>query len=68
MSPLLHNTGFEILGLPFAYGLFETSVVSGGEEGEKVKALIRGEEFGGASVTIPFKLDVLPLLDELSDD
>lgn len=28
-----------------------------------VKAIIRAAEFGGASVTIPLKLDIIPLLD-----
>ncbi|KAG6809949.1 hypothetical protein H0H92_013940 [Tricholoma furcatifolium] len=61
MSPTLHNTGFEILGLPHRYDLLETADV-----GEEIKAAIAAPNFGGASVTIPHKLDVIPLLDELS--
>ncbi|KAJ7678186.1 Shikimate dehydrogenase [Mycena polygramma] len=61
MSPTLHNTGFEALGLPHSYGLQETA-----EVGLEVKATITSPDFGGASVTIPFKLDVIPLLDKLS--
>jgi pentafunctional AROM polypeptide len=61
MSPTLHNSGFEVLGLPHTYELFETSNV-----GEEIKAIIASPEFGGASVTIPFKVDVIPLLDKLS--
>ncbi|KAG2088165.1 uncharacterized protein F5147DRAFT_789634 [Suillus discolor] len=34
--------------------------------GEKIKATLAAPDFGGASVTIPFKLDVIPLLDKLS--
>ncbi|KAJ7472306.1 Shikimate dehydrogenase [Mycena galericulata] len=61
MSPTLHNTGFEVLGLPHFYELQETT-----EVGQEVKATITAPDFGGASVTIPFKLDVIPLLDKLS--
>ncbi|KAJ7621194.1 Shikimate dehydrogenase [Roridomyces roridus] len=61
MSPTLHNTGFEILGLPHLYELHETA-----EVGESIKAVITAPDFGGASVTIPFKLDIIPLLDKLS--
>ncbi|KAH8078727.1 aromatic amino acid family biosynthesis-like protein [Cristinia sonorae] len=63
MSPTLHNTGFRILGLPHQYELFETDSV-----GEEIKAAIASPDFGGASVTIPFKLDVIPLLDSLSPE
>ncbi|KAJ6558678.1 Shikimate dehydrogenase [Mycena sp. CBHHK59/15] len=61
MSPTLHNTGFEVLGLPHFYELRETTDV-----GLEIKATITAPDFGGASVTIPFKLDVIPLLDRLS--
>ncbi|KAK7052287.1 Pentafunctional AROM polypeptide [Favolaschia claudopus] len=61
MSPTLHNTGFEVLGLPHFYELQQTT-----EVGQDVKATITAPDFGGASVTIPFKLDVIPLLDKLS--
>jgi len=60
-SPTLHNTAFEALGLPYNYDLLQVSHV-----GEEIKAAIVSPNFGGASVTIPFKIDVLPLLDKLS--
>jgi len=63
MSPTIHNTGFENLGLPHKYELLETKAVD-----EQIKATITAPEFGGASVTIPFKLDVIPLLDSLSPE
>ncbi|KAJ2933109.1 hypothetical protein H1R20_g3982, partial [Candolleomyces eurysporus] len=62
MSPTLHNTGFTLLGLPHNYELLETKDV-----GEEIKVAISEPDFGGASVTIPFKLDVIPLLDRLTD-
>ena len=61
MSPILHNTGFDILGLPHQYQRLETRDV-----GHEIKAAITAPEFGGASVTIPFKLDIIPLLDKLT--
>ncbi|KAG7089760.1 hypothetical protein E1B28_011414 [Marasmius oreades] len=61
MSPTLHNTGFQALGLPHRYKLLQTETV-----GEEIKQVIASSDFGGASVTIPFKLDIIPLLDEIS--
>jgi pentafunctional AROM polypeptide len=59
-SPVLHNTLFARSGLPHQYSLFETDDVG------DIRDLIRAPHFGGASVTIPLKLDVIPLLDEVS--
>ncbi|KAF5339743.1 hypothetical protein D9611_009172 [Ephemerocybe angulata] len=61
MSPTLHNTGFELLGLPHHYELLETKDV-----GEEIKLALASPDFGGASVTIPYKLDIIPLLDKLT--
>lgn len=61
-SPALHNTLFSLTGLPHNYSLFETDAA------DDVKQLIRADEFGGASVTIPLKLDIMPLLDEISEE
>ncbi|XP_006456034.1 hypothetical protein AGABI2DRAFT_210736 [Agaricus bisporus var. bisporus H97] len=61
MSPTLHNTGFQVLGLPHKYSLLETQQFN-----EQNKEAIAAADFGGASVTIPFKLDVIPSLDELT--
>ncbi|KAJ4422336.1 3-dehydroquinate dehydratase (3-dehydroquinase) [Gnomoniopsis sp. IMI 355080] len=60
-SPPLHNTLFKANGLPHTYSRFETSNAS------DVQDLIRSPSFGGASVTIPLKLDIIPLLDSVSE-
>lgn len=60
-SPALHNTLFRQTGLPHQYSLFET------DNAADVQELIRSPEFGGASVTIPLKLDVMQLLDDISE-
>ncbi|AEO71613.1 uncharacterized protein THITE_2124223 [Thermothielavioides terrestris NRRL 8126] len=60
-SPALHNTLFGATGLPHQYSRFETDRAS------DVQDLLRSPDFGGASVTIPLKLDIMPLLDRISD-
>ena len=63
MSPLIHNTGFDLLGMPHKYQLLECETLS-----EDVAAFLRAPDFGGASVTIPHKLAVMSLLDEVSPE
>ncbi|KAI0451845.1 EPSP synthase-domain-containing protein [Xylaria acuta] len=60
-SPALHNALFHQAGLPHEYSLFEADNAS------DVGDLIRSADFGGASVTIPLKLDIMPLVDDISD-
>lgn len=60
-SPALHNTLFRQAGLPHEYSRLET------DQAEDVKEVIRSPDFGGASVTIPLKLDIIPLLDDITD-
>jgi len=62
MSPTLQNTGFTTLGLPHKYELYETQNVV------DVVAVMKRSTFGGASVTIPFKRDIMPLLQHISRD
>ncbi|KAI9830850.1 MAG: hypothetical protein M1819_005375 [Sarea resinae] len=61
-SPALHNNLFKSVGLPHTYSLLET------DRAEEVREIIRSDDFGGASVTIPLKLDIMPLLDEIADE
>ena len=61
-SPHLHNSLFAATGYPHRYVLFEASSI------ETARKLLDDPEFGGASVTIPLKLDMIPLLDEISQD
>ena len=61
-SPILHNTLYSELGLPHEYKPLETT------NAEDVKNFMQSPDFGGASVTIPLKLDVIPLLDEVAQD
>lgn len=61
-SPAMHNTLFKATGLPHMYSLFETSKAA------DLERVLQSGSFGGASVTIPLKLDIVPYLDSVSDD
>lgn len=65
-SPAMHNALFKSTGLPYTYGLKETDVV------EDLEPILRFKEpfgdFGGASVTIPLKIDIKKYLDSISTD
>ncbi|CAN0212021.1 unnamed protein product, partial [Discosporangium mesarthrocarpum] len=59
-SPNMHNAGFSYCGLPHTYSLSE-----GKDPALMAKVLSQGG-FGGASVTIPHKENVVQYLDEVS--
>jgi pentafunctional AROM polypeptide len=61
-SPALHNHLFTETGLPHNYGSLET------DNAQDAREFIRSPDFGGASVTIPLKLDIIPLLDEIAPE
>ena len=61
-SPTLHSTAFKMLGLPHKYDLYPSTT----ESLEALRSIVHSPDFGGASVTIPLKLAVIPLLDTLS--
>ena len=56
-SPTLHNTGFDASGFSGAYFRCDTLDV------ERVRNEIKRPTFMGASVTIPFKRDVMQFVD-----
>lgn len=62
-SPALHNSLFSDMGLPHTYERYETADAS-----EELRKLIGSPDFGGASVTIPLKIDIMSLLDDISED
>ncbi|MGH2497210.1 MAG: shikimate dehydrogenase [Ktedonobacteraceae bacterium] len=59
-SPQMHNAAFRAIGFDAQYTLWETPP---GTLGKRVAAL-RAQNMLGANVTIPYKEDVVPLLDE----
>ena len=61
-SPAMMNAAFAELGLPHRYVLTDVPA----EEVADVIDRLRADDAGGANVTVPYKGDVVPLLDEIS--
>ena len=59
LSPVMHNAAFRHLGINAVYVAFPVTDFRKAVEG------LRGLGIGGVSVTIPFKEEIIPLLDEL---
>ncbi|GAA5851993.1 hypothetical protein JCM8547_000121 [Rhodosporidiobolus lusitaniae] len=59
-SPVLHNTAFEHLGLPHHYRYIETPTLDG------VNWILKAKDFGGASVTMPFKQEIRSHIDSVT--
>jgi pentafunctional AROM polypeptide len=62
-SPALHNTLFKQCGLPHEYSLLETNEVD-----TNVRDFLHSGDFGGASVTIPLKENIMDELDEVAKE
>jgi 3-dehydroquinate dehydratase/shikimate dehydrogenase len=60
LSPAMHNAGFAALGLNAVYVPFETRDL------EELRPFASEIGLRGLSVTIPFKQDVMPLVDEVA--
>lgn len=62
ISPKMHNTAFQLLGLDYAYLAFDTTE-------EKLPAVVSGLKAMGCrgfNLTMPFKTSILPYLDEIT--
>lgn len=62
LSPAMHNAAFEKLDLPYVYLAFDIVPEDLSEAVNALKTL----HFRGANLTMPLKVDVLPLCDERS--
>lgn len=60
MSPAMHNTAFKICGMPHFYSIFQSSTLRG------LNDLVENQYFGGSSVSLPYKTEVIPLLHSMS--
>jgi shikimate dehydrogenase len=59
LSPAMHNAAFRHLGINAAYVAFPVTDLTQAVSG------LRGLGIGGVSVTIPFKEEIIPFLDDL---
>jgi len=59
LSPAMHNAAFQELGINAVYVPFPVTDLA------QALAGLRGLGLGGASVTIPFKEEIIPLIEEL---
>ncbi|MEW6447061.1 MAG: shikimate dehydrogenase [Bacillota bacterium] len=64
LSPAMHNSAFAALGLNFVYLPFHVTKDGLGAAIAAVRAL----GIAGVNITVPHKEDVLPYLDEISED
>ncbi|MEO7276153.1 MAG: shikimate dehydrogenase [Vicinamibacterales bacterium] len=60
-SPIMHNAGFAALGRNAAYLPLEAA------DAEDLATFVRALDFQGISITAPFKVTLMPFVDELSD-
>ncbi|MDR2744318.1 MAG: shikimate dehydrogenase, partial [Desulfovibrio sp.] len=63
LSPLLHNTGFQTIGLPAVYLRWEIPPEGLAAFADSMRLL----DIQGASITIPHKIAMMPLLDSVSE-
>ncbi|KAJ5482071.1 Shikimate kinase [Penicillium sp. IBT 31633x] len=60
LSPAMHNTAFEICGLPHKYSIHQSPTLRG------LNDLVGNQYFGGSSVSLPYKTECIPLLHSMS--
>lgn len=60
LSPIMHNSGFQALGLPYTYEIYEST------HWDQFRLLTTRIDFGGMSVSMPYKETVLDFIDEIS--
>ncbi|MFT4036859.1 MAG: shikimate dehydrogenase, partial [Thermomicrobiales bacterium] len=63
LSPALHQPALDMLGIPATYERWQTTTV---ELPARIASL-RADGVLGANVTVPHKVAVIPLIDEVSD-
>lgn len=60
LSPAMHNAAFKACGLPHTYQTHQTPSLN------NIHALVNDPHFGGASISLPFKIEVIALTHSLS--
>ena len=62
LSPAMHNAAYEAVGMPHTYKLLQSDDFS------HIRQLLQDDECAGIAITLPYKTDVLQLLDYVSND
>ncbi|PYH43729.1 putative pentafunctional AROM polypeptide [Aspergillus saccharolyticus JOP 1030-1] len=62
LSPAMHNAAYTACGLPHQYSSVQSGVL------REVNSLLSDGKHGGVAISLPFKTEVLPLLDEISHE
>ncbi|KAL4866118.1 hypothetical protein BDV12DRAFT_199439 [Aspergillus spectabilis] len=62
LSPAMHNSAYSLCGLPHVYDTLHAGTLS------HIHPLLDGEDHGGIAVSLPYKTEILPLLDDISPD
>ncbi|GAQ10784.1 quinate repressor protein [Aspergillus lentulus] len=60
LSPAMHNAAFKACGIPHKYTIYQSPSLRGLNE------LVENPYFGGTSVSLPYKTEVIPLLHSMS--
>jgi shikimate 5-dehydrogenase len=60
LSPAMHNAAYRVCGMPHTYQVHVTPTL------DDIRTLVRDPHFGGCSVSLPFKLEVMALTRTLS--
>ncbi|TID25294.1 hypothetical protein E6O75_ATG04499 [Venturia nashicola] len=60
LSPAMHSAAYRACGMPHTYTTHQTPSVS------ELQALVNDPQFGGCSISLPFKLEVIALTHSLS--
>ncbi|KAL5335992.1 xylose isomerase-like protein [Aspergillus crustosus] len=62
LSPAMHNSAYSFCGLPHVYDTLQADTLS------HIHPLLDGENQGGLAISLPYKTDILSLLDDISPD
>jgi 3-dehydroquinate dehydratase type I len=60
LSPAMHNAAYRVCGMSHSYQTFQTSDLN------ELRTLINDPRFGGCSISLPFKLEVMNLMHSIS--
>lgn len=60
LSPAMHNAAFRLRGMPHFYSIHQSPTLRG------INELVENTKFGGTSVSLPYKTEVIPLLHSMS--